>query len=121
MRWTEERPARGLTQRFKKGIQAGQKIMNLVKQVAKREERFMVLEVFSGSSMHPARQRHDRMRSLPAHRCDPGRGERHGEAGQPQASEGHREDAQAGPGGDHAAVWARVCVAADVSGFGQSG
>lgn len=51
MEWNVDRPARGMTQKLKKGVQDAQKLMELVKKAARTEERFMVLEIFSGSSM----------------------------------------------------------------------
>ena len=49
--WVETRPPRGLTQQFKKGVQQGRRLMEAVKQGARVNDKFMVLEIFSGSSM----------------------------------------------------------------------
>ena len=49
--WTEGRPARGLTQKLKKGVQRGIHLMARVKKGAQMDNKFMVLELFSGSSM----------------------------------------------------------------------
>lgn len=45
------RPARGLTQKFKKGIKDALAVMDKVKDVAKWTSRRMVLEIFAGTAM----------------------------------------------------------------------
>ena len=50
-RWTANRPARGLTQQLKQGVQRGRKLMDTLKQGARVKHKFMVLEIFSGNSM----------------------------------------------------------------------
>eukprot|EP00913_Durusdinium_trenchii_P029093 g27278.t1 len=49
--WEKGRPARGVTQKLKKGVQQGIRLMERLKRGAQVGEKFMVLEVFSGSSM----------------------------------------------------------------------
>ena len=49
--WKETRPPRGLTQKLKKGLQQAVHLMARVKKGARTETKFMVLELFSGSSM----------------------------------------------------------------------
>ena len=50
-KWVDTRPARGLTQQLKSGVQKGKRMMETLKQGAKVKDKFMVLEIFSGSSM----------------------------------------------------------------------
>ena len=50
-KWVDTRPARGLTQQLKNGVQKGKKMMETLKEGAKVKDKFMVLEIFSGSSM----------------------------------------------------------------------
>ena len=49
--WRTSRPARGLTQKLKKGVQVGLRLMDRVKRGSLVADKFMVLEIFSGSSM----------------------------------------------------------------------
>ena len=49
--WTMRRPARGLTQHMKMGVQKGLRMLDRLKRGSQVAEKFMVLEIFSGSSM----------------------------------------------------------------------
>ena len=51
MKWTMGRPARGLTQKMKKGVGEGIRRLERLNRGAQVTEKFMVLEIFSGSSM----------------------------------------------------------------------
>ena len=121
-RWTANRPARGLTQQLKQGVQRGRKLMDTLKQGARVKHKFMVLEIFSGNSM-----------LTQVAMETPGWGAYQpidvllGEDGD-MSKKANRERikntvrmTKARPYGDHSTMWTLVCMATAMSGLGQPG